>query len=130
MTGPILLDTNVLIWILGNDSRLSKRVRAAVASSQADIRVSVVSAWEIVLKFHVGKLSFDLPIERVLSEILSGARWPVLAVLPAHITELLQLPPIHRDPFDRLLIAQARAEGMALATSDSLIHEYKVATIW
>jgi PIN domain nuclease of toxin-antitoxin system len=89
-----------------------------------------VSAWEIVLKFQAGKLSFDVPIEQVLSGILSGAPWPVLPILPAHITELLELPLLHRDPFDRLLIAQARAEGMILATSDSRIHQYKVATLW
>ena len=130
MKQPILLDTSTLLWVLGNDSKLSKRVRAAVTSTQSDIRVSVVSAWEIVLKFQAGKLSFEVPIERILSEILNGTTWPVLTVLPSHITELLALPLIHRDPFDRLLIAQARAEGMMLATPDSRIHEYAVPTIW
>jgi PIN domain nuclease of toxin-antitoxin system len=88
----------------------------------------VVSAWEIVLKFQAGKLSFDVPIERVLSEAFNA--WPVLMVRPEHITEILELPPIHRDPFDRLLIAQARTEGLMLATSDSRIREYEVPTIW
>jgi len=90
----------------------------------------VVSAWEIVLKFQTGKLAFDIPIERVLSEVLSGVTWPVLMVRPAHITALLDLPAIHRDPFDRILIAQARTEGLMLATSDSRIREYEVSTIW
>ncbi|HXM45758.1 MAG TPA: type II toxin-antitoxin system VapC family toxin [Bryobacteraceae bacterium] len=130
MTQPILLDTNALLWILGSDPKLSKRVRAAVLSPLSDIRVSVVNAWEIVLKFQTGKLTFDVPIERVLSEILSGATWPVLAVRPEHIAELLELPPIHRDPFDRMLVAQARAEGMSLATPDSQIRQYEVSTIW
>ena len=119
MTRPILLDTNAPLWILGGDPKPSKRVKTAVLSPLSDIRVSVVNAWEIVLKFQAGKFSFDVPIERVLSEALSGATWPVVAVRPEHITELLELPPIHRDPFDRLLIAQARAEGMMLATPDS-----------
>jgi PIN domain nuclease of toxin-antitoxin system len=130
VTQPILLDTNALLWILGSDPKLSKRVQTAVLSPLSDIRVSVVNAWEIVLKFQAGKLAFDVPIERILSEVLSGATWPVVAVRPEHITELLELPPIHRDPFDRLLIAQARAEGMALATPDSRIQQYAVSTIW
>jgi PIN domain nuclease of toxin-antitoxin system len=93
------------------------------------VRISVVSAWEIAIKGQSGKLSFDVPIADVLSRILSGAVWPILPVLPAHISELLELPLLHRDPFDRLLIAQARAEGMVLATSDVNIRKYKVATI-
>jgi PIN domain nuclease of toxin-antitoxin system len=124
----ILLDTNALLWILGSDPKLSKRVQAAVVSPSSDIRVSVVSAWEIVLKFQAGKLSFDVPIERVLSEVFNA--WPILTVRPEHITEILELPPVHRDPFDRLLIAQARTEGMILATSDSQIRQYEVSTIW
>ena len=130
MTKPILLDTNALLWILEGAPQLSKRVRTAVTSSETPIHVSVVSAWEIVIKFQAGKLSLDVPIERLLSEILSGTTWPVLNILPAHIMELLDLPPIHRDPFDRLLVAQARAEGMTLATADKHIHEYEVSTIW
>ena len=130
MTPPILLDTNALFWILNGDPKLSKRVQAAVVSPLSDIRVSVVSAWEVVLKFQSEKLSFDIPIEQVLSEILSGSTWPVPTVRPEHITELLDLPPLHRDPFDRILIAQARREGLTPATSDSRIREYDVSTIW
>lgn len=99
-----------------------------MVSPSSDIRVSVVSAWEIVLKFQAGKLTFEVPIERVLSEVFNA--WPVLTVRPEHITEILELPPIHRDPFDRLLIAQARAEGMTLATSEGHIRQYEVSTIW
>ena len=128
MTPPILLDTSVLIWALNADRRLSRSLRAALSSPTADIRVSVVSAWEIAIKYQSGKLTFDVPIEEVLSRILSGAVWPVLPVLPSHIPELLDLPPLHRDPFDRLLVAQARAEGMTLATSDANIRKYKVTT--
>jgi PIN domain nuclease of toxin-antitoxin system len=124
----ILLDTSALLWILGKDPKLSKRVQAAVVSPSPDIRVSVVSAWEIVLKFQAGKLSFDVPIEKVLSEVCNS--WPMLTVRPEHIAGILELPPIHRDPFDRLLIAQARMEGMTLATSDSRIRQYDVSTIW
>ncbi len=126
MTRPILLDTNVLIWALNNDRSLTRRMRAAISAPTADVRVSVVSAWEIAIKHQSGKLSFDVPVEEVLYRILNGAVWPVLPVLPAHIPELLALPMHHRDPFDRLLIAQARAEGMALATADENMRKYRV----
>ena len=126
MIRPILLDTNVLIWALNNDGSLTRRMKAAISSPTADVRVSVVSAWEIAIKYRSGKLLFDVPVEEVLSRILSGTVWPVLPVLPAHIPELLALPMHHRDPFDRLLIAQARAEGMALATADENMRKYRV----
>jgi PIN domain nuclease of toxin-antitoxin system len=123
---PILLDTNVLIWALNDDRLLTRRMKAAICSPTADVRVSVVSAWEIAIKYQSGKLLFDVPVEEVLSRILSGTVWPVLPVLPAHIPELLALPMHHRDPFDRLLIAQTRAEGMALATADENMRKYRV----
>ena len=129
MTRPILLDTNVLIWALNDDRALTRRLRAAITSPTAQVHVSVVSAWEIAIKYQCGKLSFDVPVEEVLSRILAGTVWPVLPVLPAHIPELLALPMHHRDPFDRLLIAQARAEGMAIATADANIRKYRVAMV-
>jgi len=126
----ILLDTNILIWALNDDRSLTRRMRAAISSPATTVHVSVVSAWEIAIKYQSGKLSFDVPVEEVLSRILDGKVWPVLPVLPAHIPELLALPMHHRDPFDRLLIAQARAEGMALATADAQIRKYRVAVAW
>ena len=126
MTRPILLDTNVLIWALNDDRALTRRLRAAITAPTAKVYVSVVSAWEIAIKYQCGKLSFDVPVEEVLSRILAGTVWPVLPVLPAHILALPALPMHHRDPFDRLLIAQARAEGMALATADINIRKYRV----
>ena len=130
MTRPILLDTKILIWALNDDRSLTRRMRAAISSPTTAVHLSVVSAWEIAIKYQSGKLSFDVPVEEVLSRILDGTVWPVLPVLPAHIAELLSLPMHHRDPFDRLLIAQARAEGMALATSDGQIRKYRVPMAW
>ena len=101
-------------------------MRAVISSTAARVHLSVVSAWEIAIKYQSGKLTFDVPVEEVLSRILDGTAWRVLQVPPAHIPELLALPMHHRDPFDRLLIAQARAEGMALATADVNIRKYRV----
>ena len=130
MTRPILLDTNVLIWALNDDRALTRRMRAIISSTAGRVHLSVVSAWEIAVKWQSGKLRFDVPVEEVLSRILDGTVWPVLPVLPAHVQELLALPMHHRDPFDRLLIAQARAEGMALATADGQIRKYRVSVAW
>jgi PIN domain nuclease of toxin-antitoxin system len=127
VTRPILLDTNVLIWALNDDRALTRRMRTAIASPTADVHVSVVSAWEIAIKHQCGRLSFDVPVDEVLARVLDGTVWPVLPVLSAHVMELLTLPMHHRDPFDRLLIAQARAEGMALATADVNMRKYRVA---
>ncbi len=129
MTRPILVDTSVLIWVLNDAPQLTRRLRSALTSPGADVRISVVSVWEIAIKEQSGKLSFDVPIGDVISRILSATIWPILPVLPFHIPELLELPLLHRDPFDRLLIAQARAEGMVLATSDVNIQKYEVATV-
>ena len=130
MNRRILLDTNVLIWALNDDRALTRRMRSVLSSTTASVHLSVVSAWEIAIKYQSGKLSFDVPVEDVLSRILDGASWPVLPVLPAHIPELLALPMHHRDPFDRLLIAQACAEGMSLATSDQQFRKYRVPLAW
>jgi len=105
-------------------------MRAAISSPTKVVHLSVVSAWEIAIKHQSGKLSFGVPVEEVLARILNGAVWPVLPVLPPHIPELLALPMHHRDPFDRLLIAQARAEGMALASADDQFRKYRVPMAW
>ena len=124
MKRPILLDTKVLIWALNDDRALTRRMRSAISATPE------LSAWEIAIKYQSGKLTFDVPVEDVLSRILDGAVWPVLPVLPAHIPELLALPMHHRDPFDRPLIAQARAERMALATADDRLRKYRVPMAW
>lgn len=129
MTRSFLLDTNVLLWALNNDRRLTGRLKKLLAAPSAPIHVSVVSAWEIAIKCRNGKLMLDLPVEDLLSEILSGTPWPVLPVMPAHILSLLDLPMHHRDPFDRMLIAQACAEKMTLATTDPEMRKYPVATL-
>jgi PIN domain nuclease of toxin-antitoxin system len=107
-------------------SPAAAEVRSLVSGGRSGICLSVVNAWEIAIKHQAGKLAFDVPLEDVLARILDGAVWPVLPVLPVHITELAALPAIHRDPFDRMLIAQARVERMTLATADALLAGYRL----
>lgn len=122
-----LLDTSTLLWALGEPERLSAKARRLVAAGENV--VSVASYWEVVIKAQKGVLSIgDLAMWWRRATELTSAR--ILHIRPSHIIALAALPMLHKDPFDRILIAQARAEGLVLVTSDGPIGEYQVQTIW
>jgi PIN domain nuclease of toxin-antitoxin system len=127
---PLLLDTNVLIWTLSSSNKISRRAERAMSRPVVSLTVSVVSVWEIVLKHHAGKLRLPAGLDQVVDQILYGSPWTILPVAPEHLPALAALPAIHTDPFDRLLIAQARHEGMAILTADEQFKKYDVRTIW
>jgi len=127
---PLLLDTNVLIWTLSSSNKISRRAERAMSRPLASLAVSVVSVWEIVLKHHAGRLRLPAGLHQVVDQILYGSPWTILPVAPEHLPALAALPAIHTDPFDRLLIAQARHEGMAILTADEQFKKYDVHTIW
>ena len=133
----LLLDTNVLIWTLSSSNKISRRAERAMSRPAVSLTVSVVSVWEIVLKHHAGKLRLpaglhQVPgdLHQVIDQILYGSPWTILPVTPEHLPALAALPAIHTDPFDRLLIAQARHEGMAILTADEQFKRYDVRTVW
>jgi PIN domain nuclease of toxin-antitoxin system len=126
----LLLDTNVLIWTLSSSNKISKRAERAMSRPAVSLTVSVVSVWEIVLKHHAGKLRLPAGVHEVVHQILYRSPWAILPVAPEHLPTLAALPAIHTDPFDRLLIAQARHEGMAILTADEQFKKYDVRTIW
>jgi PIN domain nuclease of toxin-antitoxin system len=122
-----LLDTSTLLWALGAPERLSTRARRRVDAGENV--VSVASYWEVVIKTQKGLLSIaDLASWWRRATELTAAR--VLHIRPTHITALATLPMLHKDPFDRILIAQASAEGLGLVTNDGPISEYPIQTIW
>jgi PIN domain nuclease of toxin-antitoxin system len=122
-----LLDTSTLLWALGQPERLSANARRLVEAGENV--VSVASYWEVVIKAQKGLLSIsDLPTWWRRATELTAAR--VLHIRPSHITALTALPMLHKDPFDRILIAQAKAEGLRLVTNDGPIGEYAIQTIW
>jgi PIN domain nuclease of toxin-antitoxin system len=122
-----LLDTSTLLWALGEPERLSPRARRLVEAGENV--VSVASYWEVVIKTQKGLLSIsDLATWWRRATELAAAH--VLNVRASHITALAALPGLHKDPFDRILIAQANAEGLALVTNDASIGEYPVQTLW
>lgn len=118
----LLLDTHVLLWVLTDDPRLSSPARAAVVDGRTRLFVSAVSAWEMVLKAERGKLRVpaDLPAQLVA---LAAEQ---LDVSMLHALGAQELPVHHADPFDRLLVAQARIERLTLVTHDPLIQMYDV----
>jgi len=122
-----LLDTSALLWALSEPERLSPRARRLVDSGENV--VSVASYWEVVIKTQKGLLSIaDLPTWWRRATELTAAR--VLHIRGSHVTALAALPMLHRDPFDRILIAQAVAEGLAVVTNDGLMSDYPVQTTW
>jgi PIN domain nuclease of toxin-antitoxin system len=121
----LLLDTPALIWSFDDPKRLPPRVRQAFET--AAVFVSAASTWEIAIKVAVGRLRF--PIDE-FHQALKDAAFEELTVSISHSLAAAGLPLLHRDPFDRLLIAQARHEGLTLVTRDPTVRRYPVATTW
>ena len=119
----LLLDTHVLIQLLTEPERVKPELIRVLTAGTNSIAVSVASMWEIAIKRSLGKL--ELPGD--LKQQLHEKRIDVLNITAAHALGIEELPAIHRDPFDRMLVAQAQIEGMTIVTGDRRIHEYKVA---
>jgi PIN domain nuclease of toxin-antitoxin system len=121
----LLLDTHVLLWALAMPEKLGASSRSALENPGNTIFVSAVSAWEIEIKRALGKLRAPDDLE----EQLRAARFSELPLRVRHVQELARLPELHRDPFDRMLIAQARADDLKLMTHDRRILAYPVQTV-
>ena len=125
----ILLDTHAALWFFENDDRLSKSALDAIYNLENMIYVSMASLWEIAVKISIGKLKFDGGIDGFI-EAIHKNEFCLLEISPEHIKMIMDLPLIHRDPFDRMLIAQAAVEDMAIMTLDANIMKYDVRSIW
>lgn len=118
-----LLDTHVLLWAAVGSDRLPTRTRTILKDPATDVRFSVVSLWEIVIKLQLGRTDFHVAPEAVRAHArLAGLA--EMAVLGEHVLAVGDLPPLHRDPFDRLLIAQARQDDLTLVTVDPDVLAY------
>jgi PIN domain nuclease of toxin-antitoxin system len=121
----LLLDTHALLWWLSAPRSLSKAARAAIASAENLVYLSAAVVWEIRIKEGLGKLTAPRSFERVLA----AERFEPLAITVDHAHRLRELPSVHRDPFDRILIAQATAEGATVVTRDAVFDDYEVAVL-
>jgi len=123
----LLLDSHVLVWWLADSPRLNRTIDAHLANPDADIFVSAATTWELAIKISIGRL--DVAIDDLMQVFTSGYA-DKLDVTVAHGFMAAQLPMHHRDPFDRMLVAQARAEGLMLVTSDRALEHYDLPILW
>lgn len=126
----LLLDTHALLWSAYDPRRLSARAAGLIRDSANEIAVSAVSAMEIATKYRVGKLSFAAPLARDFVGEMASRRFALLAIDCNHAQHAGSLPGTHRDPWDRLLAAQARIEGLALVSNDPRLARFGVETVW
>jgi PIN domain nuclease of toxin-antitoxin system len=125
-----LLDTHVLLWWLTGEARLSATVQKTLSQAAGTVWVSVASLWEMALKIKLGKLKMPDPFDSYVLRQIQNNRMEILPIHAPHVLETLQLPPHHRDPFDRLLIAQARKEDLILVSRDQALRAYDVQILW
>jgi PIN domain nuclease of toxin-antitoxin system len=118
-----LLDTHLLLWVPVLDPRLSRAARLVLNHADNEVSFSVVSLWEIAIKHGIKKLDPNLDLKSIRRQLIEMG-YEELPVLGQHALALRNLPPIHKDPFDRLLIAQAMVEGITLLTADAAIARY------
>ena len=126
----MLLDTCTFLWTVSDPARLSSAAAGAIVDPDNEVLLSAVSGWEIALKHELGKLALDRPPERYVPEERARHGIEPLALDEDATLHAHRLPPVHRDPFDRMLICQAIAGGLALVTPDARIARYPVRVLW
>lgn len=126
----LLIDTHALLWFMTGDSRLGKNARDAYLNPENALFFSAASYWEICLKILAKKLLLGTGWQRTMDRHLTenSIRW--LDISRPHMRQTLRLPLIHKDPFDRLLVAQAVVEKLSILTTDEHIQRYNVKTVW
>jgi PIN domain nuclease of toxin-antitoxin system len=125
----ILLDTHIFLWFISGDNRLSTDVRDIIRDLDNEIYLSVVSVWESIIKYQLGKLPLPEPPETYLPKQRELHQIASLTLDESSISQLAKLPPLHRDPFDRMLICQALQYGLTIATVDAAVRAYSVSFI-
>lgn len=126
----LLLDTCAFLWWTQGDARVATEARRVITDPANDVYVSALSAWELAVKHGLGKLELPAPPEVFVPTRREWYDFKSLPIDEASALQLRRLPPLHRDPFDRLLICQAIEHGMTLVTPDRLISQYPVRILW
>ncbi len=125
----LLLDTHTLIWWATDDSALTSRARDRIAGSE-EVLVSAATAWEMAIKVSLGRLPSAFDLVTNFEDSLRSRGFQVLAISAAHGIRAGLLPGPHKDPFNRMLIAQAQAENLAIVSSDQIFDRYGVRRVW
>ena len=124
-----LIDTHVIIWLATDSYELPESIKELIEHSENDIYICSASLWEIAIKMNLGKLDLKQPFDKLLLDIKTYG-FNVLQVEDEYLSKLLELPYIHKDPFDRLLISTALAENLVIITTDENIQKYDVSWVW
>jgi len=124
-----LLDTTVALWSIAEPHKLNTRAKSVLEESSSDFYLSAASVWEIAIKYALGNLRLHTPPREFVTQLMSDLKLQPLPIVADHTIEAGELPKIHDDPFDRMLVAQARMEGMSLLTADRIIMKYEVEAI-
>ena len=125
-----LLDTHAFLWFVTDDNRLSQKARSIIKSNANEIYFSAASAWEISIKIRLGRLTIAEELEPFIVKQLAENSFSTLSITIFHSIYTSKLPDIHKDPFDRIIIAQSNVENMSLISKDKNIKKYKVPIVW
>ncbi|MCX6538000.1 MAG: type II toxin-antitoxin system VapC family toxin [Acidobacteria bacterium] len=126
----LLLDTHAFLWWIQGGTELSGSARKAIGDSANTCWLSMASAWEMAIKIGQGKLKLEADLARFLPEHLAANGFTALPIAINHVSRVAQLPYHHRDPFDRLIIAQALEDGLSVVSADKVFSKYRVRRIW
>jgi PIN domain nuclease of toxin-antitoxin system len=126
----LLLDTHAFLWLNDESERLSQAVKELCSSGEHEFYLSMASPWEMQIKHQLGKLSLAMPVAELVNKNTQENNITLLPIDLSHISYLEQLPAHHKDPFDRIIIAQAVIEGMTIVTIDHAFVDYPVQIVW
>ncbi|MBE9184018.1 type II toxin-antitoxin system VapC family toxin [Microcoleus sp. LEGE 07076] len=126
----LLLDTHTFIWYVTDNPRLSANVKLLIEDENNEKLVSIASIWEMAIKHSIGRLNFSLPFMEFVRQQLSVSNIGLLEININHIEVVASLPLHHRDPFDRLIIAQSMAEQIPVLSVDAIFDAYAIARLW
>ncbi len=125
-----LIDTHTLLWIAGNNPKLSKKAKEIYLNPKNEIYLSIASIWELSIKIGLKKLNLNLPLKKFVEIHILGNNIQILNISLNHIYRIEKLPLHHRDPFDRLIISQAIEEDIPIIGNDELFDNYEIKRIW
>ena len=126
----LLLDTHAFIWYTTDSSRLTTTGRSLIDNGDNDILLSTASVWEMAIKHSIGRLNFSMPFMEFIKQQIAVNRIEILEISFDHIEVVASLPLHHRDPFDRLIIAQSMAEQIPVLRVDAIFDAYAIARLW
>ena len=126
----LLLDTHAFIWYTTDSSRLTATGRSLIDNGENDILLSTASVWEMAIKHSIGRLTFSMPFMEFIKQQIAVNRIDILEITFDHIEVVASLPLHHRDPFDRLIIAQSMAKQIPILSVDAIFDAYAIARVW